>query len=894
MRLEIDFQIKYIYITIGVIFWNNNEDKNSSCCQFKENWLFSLTNQGFSNNSDLQIKSLTGEKVTSIKNEQIRETEATMNFGDTGQLVSTMETTTAQEMMTDRSEIDVFHQLDSGSIEQFLGRPRLISQGILQAGDGPNTFAPIDIMAAIFSEFGPKLLGHFAAKFDVKLTVECSADKFHAGRYILAYLPQFSPLVTAAPATTWGITHASTLVQVTQLQHVEIDVACDKAATLVVPWRYINEYIPLDSTSSDKYGYALFRPYAPLALGTTGSSTATYNIWLSLENIKFMGVANYQSGLGDAELKSVGKGPISAPLNTVARSLGMLGSLPLVGGYASSASWFVDALSKSAKHFGMSAPRIQSGVMPMVNMPGAYGNVSDVPRPVQILAAKVNNGVSTNPSLTGSKIDEMSIDYLKQIFAYRATYSWTTSTPVNTNLMSIYVNPITPDNFFISAGGTTEVRNHGPMGYIASRFTHWRGSIRYKFKLVKNNFHTGKLLISWVPYDGTNTVGPVIGTIDDTYYTYRQIVDVSEMNEFEVHVPFLSTKLFKNVIPAANVTSYGATYGTNFNGNVTDWTNGLLTVAVLDVLRAPDAAPASVSILMESAAGPDFQFMTPFSERYVDNTNSLNGPVPYYAGVFQSGMEDPCAINVFKFGGVEPFSYDSAVRVHEIVGGEKIDNLRVLMKRYTNIHLSASSNNSLIARPCTGKSFYQTAAGTVSGGGVYFSKDDIRFFGPMFGFFRGSMRYKFFLPATSPNNAAVARNQLLGYLIRNSNLYSSSSAQANVAVSLAGTGSFTDESAGAATVVASLSESLEIAIPFYSTDKHWSCEWMYLDDNAISAGSGSLVPTGFPAVAAYLSVFTPTTALLSKQVDRSIGEDASFSYFISCPPFIDDRYGLVP
>ncbi len=854
--------------------------------------LFSITNQGFPNISD-QSKTLTLDrrKVTELVNKQEIVHGEGDNFGDTGKIVTTLDSAHSGPKNMISPELQLYHELSTGTIEDFLSRPKLLSSGSLSSTDTANTFAPIDVITNVYTLFAPKLQGHFAARFDLKIRLDVSADKFHIGRYILAYLPAFNTINTAPPYTTWSISHATNKVQLTQLPHVEIDVATEKSATLTIPFRYLNQYFPLDSGSANKYGYLLLRPYVAIDFGTAGSPTANYNIFISLENVKFMGIANYQSGL-DKEL-SDGKGPISGPLGNITTGLRLFKNVPMLNYYTEPLSWVTDALGKTAKHFGFSAPTNKAGAMTIVNAPSFYNGHVDVPRPVQPLAATLANGIDPMADPSGCMVDEMSIDYLKQIMCYSGVImTLSTSDAIGADLGTIYVNPCSLREDLLIASGTRTAHSWGPMGYIASRFQHWRGGIRYRFKLVKNAFHTGKILVAWVPYDGTGST-PSLPTIDSTYYAYREIIDISETNQFDFVVPYVSTKLYKSVANYVNVDSF-TTYGTNVGLNGTDWVNGIVVVKVLEALRAPDACPQTVPVILEVAGEPDLQFMTPATEKVQSGTTVDVGPAPYYSGVFQSGVS---AIPEFRAGGVNSFPDEVTTRVASMSGGEKIDSLRTLMKRYTNIADYTDTSIYAVCRPCTAKSFYQTAAGTVSGGGQYAMCDDIRYFGPLFAFFRGSIRYKYWLQADASGSTSIARNQYSALLVRNNALMSASTATANQAVAV-GNATYIPNQLDAARpnvlAVSSLSEALEFSIPFYSTSNYWNTEFMFLDDTVTSTVANSLMFTGYPDVAAVVYLAQSTALTTHKKVERSLGDDASFSYFISTIPVIDEVFDGMP
>ena len=85
---------------------------------------------------------------------------------------------------------------------------------------------------------------------------------------------------------------------------------------------------------------------------------------------------------------------------------------------------------------------------------------------------------------------------------------------------------------------------------------------------------------------------------------------------------------------------------------------------------------------------------------------------------------------------------------------------------------------------------------------------------------------------------------------------------------------------------------MEFSIPFYAKDHNYLVQGMFNNLEAVgTTASPSMAEAeiGSPSVGAYINILCPGTHTLRKRFDRSLGEDASFSYFVSCPPVYDGR-----
>jgi len=128
--------------------------------------------------------------------------------------------------------------------------------------------------------------------------------------------------------------------------------------------------------------------------------------------------------------------------------------------------------------------------------------------------------------------------------------------------------------------------------YVSSFFSLYRGSLRFTFKIVKTEFHSGRLQISFFPFDTHITATPVSPSTYDCTYLHREIVDIRDKSEFTFIAPWTSFSQYKSL-------------------NSSDRHYGRVLVDVLEPLVAPASVSSSVTILMEVSGADDLEFAQP-------------------------------------------------------------------------------------------------------------------------------------------------------------------------------------------------------------------------------------------------------------------------------------------
>jgi len=522
------------------------------------------------------------------------------------------------------------------NIREFLERPYILTQGNFSSVD-TGILWKIDpfnsLQTALKKE---KLNGVYMFKADIEIVINVNASKFQTGRYIVGYVPSGGCIISTPGYVRKFRAHTANLQTISSTHHVEIDLGTQTTAVLKIPFQSI---YPMHRTSltltEAGIGYVFLIPYVPLA-AASGSTSAGYTIWGRYENIVLGAPALSQGGDdGSEEAKAAGVGPVTKMVRKVGEAATILGEIPLLSAGAYQVSWAADIIARATHVFGWSKPINLD--TPQYIVDRRYANIQNTDG---VATAHVVGAVSTNrlvaaPSVSG--VDEMSLSFITSIYGYATTFSWTPSAAAGTLLWSGTVSPWAYEQSY--GHGYTNV----PAGAAAMMFEYWRGSIKYRFKFVKNQFYSGRLMFYWNP----NVVGTAPGNLAQTEYLHRSIVDIREADEFEI------------VIPYTNMLQY--TPRISSVGNVGFY--------VLDPLIAPSTVPQSMSVIMELAGGPDFELARP----------SLTVE-PYTPVVSQGGD---------TYGEVQQ-SLDHA----KICMGEKIESLRQLAKlhiRTYNVQANATS-----------------------------------------------------------------------------------------------------------------------------------------------------------------------------------------------------------
>ncbi|AHI87751.1 polyprotein [Antheraea pernyi iflavirus] len=214
--------------------------------------------------------------------------------------------------------------------------------------------------------------------------------------------------------------------------------------------------------------------------------------------------------------------------------------------------------------------------------------------------------------------DEMRVDVLKRKYMLCDIFSWSQQNMNGNVLWSYPVNPIPPKSRIpvVAQPDTNVLRSYQitPIGFLSSLFQYWRGSIEYRFDIVASQFHSGKLLLAYIPGIGE---GEVV-TIDQARASPHIVISLDNAMTYTWKVPYVADRPW-----------WPRRYaGESVSNNVASPSK--IFAFVLNELVMAETVPDSVEILVYMRGGEDMEFAVPvqpsiglgYDRNYVSSRNT--------------------------------------------------------------------------------------------------------------------------------------------------------------------------------------------------------------------------------------------------------------------------------
>lgn len=599
----------------------------------------------------------------------------------------------------DTSIYEVGHDFGVNTLKDFLEKPSLLATGLFQTSDIAGTplytwNLPSEMLLRL--KQSTKLNGVYMYRADVEVDFRVNATRFQQGRYFLRIV-YTGGASTSVSTTKLSAAHIGNLMLATSANCFEFDLATSTGVTFTIPYTSVSNYSLTDYSATSAHDFCKLSliPYDPLQAGS-GDTTCQWSLWVRMKNITLSGAVVLQSGsVAMKEAKKGGVGPITAIAEKVSKSASILGEVPLLSTAATAVGWMSSLVGRVATVWGFSKPPIVNPASAISRQAAPQFGNADGAAVVHKLSLNTTNEVPITTGRSRTNADELSIEFLTRQSAWIKSVAWADSATSGTVLLTqnVVVGP-SADTLSLHKGYTVT-----PLDYVSTLFKAYRVAVKYRFKLPKTEFHSGRLLIAWQPYDGTATA-PTVADIDDTDNLQRIIWDIRESNELEVEIPF--------VLPI-NFQKIGTPYAKMY-------------IVVVNELIAPSTVPSTINILIEKMAGSVVEFAMPIT---TISNGQYNQPHIY----FQSG---PVVLG----------SSTTSPKVSAESFGEKIVSLRSLLKRfssYSAISIAGPYNGTFVYpfEPSIVTQITSTAGALLR---LTSSTDTFSLLAPLFAFNSGGMR----------------------------------------------------------------------------------------------------------------------------------------------------------
>lgn len=448
-------------------------------------------------------------------------------------------------------------------------------------------------------------------KLNVKMVI--SGTKFHYGRALVSY----NPFTAGDQVTVQRNFIPQDLIQASQKPHFFLNPTKNSGGELSLPFFWPNNYLRIPEGDWQDMGDIVISSFGNLLHANGGNDPVTITTYIWAEDIVLTvptsssppTVLTSQSGRRTKSISGkdrgnrigardeYGQGIISKPASAVAKASGALSSLPMIGPYMRATEIGANATSRIAQLFGYSRPNIVSDIQQFKPLPaGNLANTDAADGAMKLtLDSKAELTVdSRTVGLDGS--DEMGIlDYVTRE-SYLTQFQWSPSDAADTLLWNTRVLPMQLDN----VSGEIHMT---PLAHMCSCFESWQGSLKFRFQIVKSDFHKGRILARWDPNQFSSAV--------DYNTNYSRVIDIAETDDFEIVVGWGQSVPWREC-----GTPYST--GSNFSSGVrlinsvgpAAQANGVLELAVLNDLVSP-SADASISINVFVSACDDFKLAGP-------------------------------------------------------------------------------------------------------------------------------------------------------------------------------------------------------------------------------------------------------------------------------------------
>lgn len=288
--------------------------------------------------------------------------------------------------------------------------------------------------------------------------------------------------------------------------------------------------------------------------------------------------------------------------------------------------------------------QVASAIIPGGGIAGSILNmVRSIPESRVDFAGSNSSGCVVGDGLTGGDVDPGNVPYdvncstITSIVNQEAVLtkiSWSTTNPEDS---IIAVIPASAKQQVITLGDSTETSSVTPTSYLTMFARNYRGTLYYRFKLIKNNFTTGRLRIFLVPAPSTfgNDVIERISVISHLEAYPYVIVDFSEQDEITIPVPHEGPEPLKDC-------SVNSLVDTTSKSNEV---NGFLYVTVFTALSTNDSVANTADIVVYERGGDDFELYNPAipldATDVITSRDIVDPPMP--EGFTQGELDDNSA-----------------------------------------------------------------------------------------------------------------------------------------------------------------------------------------------------------------------------------------------------------
>lgn len=403
---------------------------------------------------------------------------------------------------------------------------------------------------------------------DIEIRVELTTHRYQMGAMYISYY-------YASEADANYTTCRGKMANKLQFPGTYLNVGSGNDASLVIPYAFIKNYLEvssLDSALSQNLRMCTLNGtvVSQLKCGDDTVKSASINIYARFKNVEVLGQR-------DSSLFGAFHQMMPITLRAAESLLHFINN--------GSSNHDLPSLTRSANH-----------VVPTATTSMCYGK-----NDVKQLNSLRLDALGQTPNRYQS--DSLSIASIVTKDGLLGKFTWDTGSEEGKNLYATKVAPLLEDKDYVMT--VPEDKENSllsayavpPMGVVSSMFSLWRGTIVYTIKIVCTAFHTGRLMMSYVP-------GPTSSY--DIRVSRQSIMQTCEIREgrceFSFEVPFTYNNDWCSVANSDMYNSY------NSIPHI-----GMFNIHVVNKLNVMAGIGASVEGLLFVKGGSDFEVAIPMT-----------------------------------------------------------------------------------------------------------------------------------------------------------------------------------------------------------------------------------------------------------------------------------------
>lgn len=540
-----------------------------------------------------------------------------------------------------------------------------------------------------------RLANYRNLRCNLRVKILVNGTPFDYGRAMVFYTPLASRDKYQAPPVAAGL---DSIVTWSQRMHLYLDPTTSQGGTMELPYFWPYNSLNIPSNEWEGLGDLTMVTVVPLKNCNGSPNPITISVFAWAEDVVLSTPTSTEPNGLVAQMgrDEYGEGIISRPAAILAKVAGRLAHVPYIGPYATAAQVGAGHVGDIAKIFGLSKPNIVSDVMYVKQDPFASMTNTDRPDSIAKLTYDSKQAVTIDPRTAGlDGQDELSIVEIAKRESFLTAFPWTQVHAPETMIFNIAVTPQLYVSGKTPLSGGRIVSALLPCAAMTLPYSYWRGSMKYRFQIVKSAFHKGRLRIVYEPEK------LVLGTCE--YNTnLSEILDIGDNIDFEVivgwhaHVPYL--QCFEVGAAPTNLI-YKSTQGATgpapivTSVDLPGFINGSLSVFVVNTLECPASAATvdnTIQVMVSASACEDFEVFGP-SEKIDNYTYSPQMGAEKVMPTPETGSPLG-APTIVQFGN----SISNTDKTPLICHGDPVVNIRSILKRYT---LCDTFRAALVATP---------------------------------------------------------------------------------------------------------------------------------------------------------------------------------------------------